>query len=189
MHLPILTKLQLTSCVLSSRTSCSAGVRRSRQEVKGGPCEGLERPGELLASLLGRRRIWSWLSLCWVRRKVSVFPSLILHSTLIRRTTDTPKSIKCLQIMSTVMWLQWGKKRVPLTDIPGNNDSLLLYSKGKWVWEVLGRVINIKSAALSGTSTTSRCFYPHPGDLTAGRKKFVLKQQINSWFVHLSSIY
>lgn len=82
-----------------------------------------------------------------------------------------------------------GKKRVPLTDIPGNNDSLLLYSKGKWVWEVLGRVINIKSAALSGTSTTSRCFCPHPGDLTAGRKKFVLKQQINSWFVHLSSIY
>lgn len=64
------------------------------------------------------------------------------------------------------------KKRVPLTDMPGNNDSLLLYSKGKWVWEVLGRVINIKSAALSGTFTTSRCFCPHPGDLTVGRKKF-----------------
>lgn len=91
-----ITQTHLTSCVLSSRTFCSAGVRGIRQEVKGGPWEGLWLP---LMSLLGRVRAWPWLSSCWVRWKVTVLPPRPLPSAP-RRRTYTPPRTTSLQIIS-----------------------------------------------------------------------------------------
>lgn len=91
-----ITQTHLTSCVLSSRTLCSAGVRGIRQEVKGGPWEGLWLP---LMSLLGRVRAWPRLSSCWVRWKVTVLPPRPLPSAP-RRRTYTPPRTTSLQIIS-----------------------------------------------------------------------------------------
>lgn len=43
---------------------------------------------------------------------------------------------------------------------------LVLRCEGESGWDVLGRVINIKSAVWSGASSASRCVCPHPGDLS-----------------------
>lgn len=136
----------------------------------------------MLVSLLKRVRTWPWLSSCWVRLKVTVLPPLLLTSLPSTseqwKRTQTPQRTTNLQIISNA------KKVEPLCKyeyqwpwcLPILTRLFVLRSKGKWGWEVLERVINIKSAVWSVASFANRCFCPHPGDR-------------GSWEIYISSLF
>lgn len=79
-----------------------------------------------------------------------------------------------------VILMGWGVKRVPLTDMSGNNDSLLLHSKDKCGWEVLREVINIKKC--------SRCFCPHPGACNCGEDLLFKKRVLEFRLLAICSV-